>query len=346
MKLYAYHLAPLADALYDRFGNDDRCHRGWRFSLYRALRSSILSDDTELYWKTAYHQWSTDHHYRGSKHGASSRISNCRIASIERISPDAYQLHAVFTDMEGRSASAECRIGRGDFSAGLWQAQNPDGDTLLNGPLERDLIFDSLAGFEPLAVAEDPTLPTNEPIDLHPKLNALHGMVNAIRELYARSSAEEQVYLETVIGAAVFYLPQSVDHFAGYMSIEALRNTIEDERRVKDHIFPRKRAGRHLLTTPLTQAQLHEKYHNELARFMYLTPSENARMVNYHDAYEDHDTAMEALGIVKFPFAGQPPFTGNKEIKSFAALLVQENISPDDQDALRSALDSLRTQQV
>jgi hypothetical protein len=343
MRLYTYHLAPLADALYDRLESDDLRHRGWRFALYRALKGSTLGDDEAVYWKTEYHQWSVDHHYRGSKHSAKSKIAECSIAAIDRLDENRYRIRAVFTDIKGGSQSAACELSSRDFPASLWVAQNVHGDTLLEGSFERDRIFDGLAPrFDRNAPSTDSPVPT-EPIDLHPKLTALHAMTEALRPWYAKASAEEQSYLETVVGAAVFYLPQSVDHFGGSISLACLQGCLEDERRVKDHVYPRKRAGRHLLTTSFTATELHDLYHGELARFMYLTPSENSRMVNFYESHEDHDSALEALGIVKFPGAEQEPFHSHTEFREFLKYLIREGLRLEDEDAAVRALEAFRS---
>ena len=343
MRLFTYHLAPLSDALYDRLESDDLRHRGWRFALYRALKGSTMGDDEAVYWKTEYHQWSVDHHYRGSKHSAKSKIAGCSIAAIDRIDENRYRILAVFTDIKGESQSAECELGRQDFPASLWVAQNHHGDTLLEGSFERDRIFDGLAPRFGLNASSTASPEPTEPIDLHPKLTALHAMTEAMRSWYAHASAEEQAYLETVVGAAVFYLPQSVDHFGGYISLGCLQGCLEDERRVKDHIYPRKRAGRHLLTTSLTAAELHDLYHSELARFMYLTPSENSKMVNFYESHEDHDAALEALGIVKFPTSGQEPFRSHGEFREFLRYVVRKGIRFEDVDAASDALEAFRS---
>ena len=343
MRIFSYHLAPLADALYDRLENDDLRHRGWRFALYRALRSSTGDDNEPIYWKTEYHQWSVDHHYRGSRHGAKSRIADCRIASIDQLTDDRVQIRAVFTDMQGSEQPADCTLGLADFPASLWVAQNANGDTLLEGSFERDRIFDGLLPRPALAATQAASPAPGEPIDLHPKLTALHAMTAALQPFYEQASAEEQAYLETVVGAAVFYLPQSVEHFDGHISLECLRGCLEEERRVKDHIYPRKRAGRHLLTNTFSPNELHDLYHHELARFMYLTPSENSKMVNYYETYDDHDSALYALDIVKFPSNCREPFLHHGEFRNFLRYLARTGVKKlEDVEEANSILDDFR----
>jgi hypothetical protein len=343
MGIHAYHLAPLSEALYYRLESDDLRHRGWRFAIYHALRSSVDGSAEPVYWKTEYRQWSVDHHYRGSRHSAKSRITDCRLGTMERIDADHIKMEVFFTLTEGSGTSESIQLCRQDFHASLWLAQDVNGETLLEGTFERDRIFDGLSsgiqGNGPAAALPAST----EPIDLHPKMTALHAMTDAMRAWYSQASAEEQAYLETVFGAAVFYLPQSVDHFSGYISLECLRGCLTDERRVKDHIYPRKRAGRHLLTTGFTAEHLHGLYHGELARFMYLTPSENSKMVNYYENYEDHDRALEALGIVKFPSGGRDAFCDHTEFRDFLKYLQRVGINTlKDLEAAERALDAFR----
>lgn len=341
MRIFTYHLAPMADALYGRLENDDLRHRGWRFALYRALRSSVEGYDEPVYWKTAYRQWSIDHHYRGSRHSAKSRIADCHIESIERLDADTIQVYAAFIDVDGQKQLTSIGLQRGHFHESMWISQNIHGDTLLEGPFERDRIFDGLMPNNMMAA--DDTVPPGEPIDLHPKLTALHAMTEALRGYYAQASAAEKSYLETVVGAAVFYLPQTVAHFSGYISLECLKGSLEDERRVKDHIYPRKRAGRHLLTTGYSPEELHVFYHGNLARFMYLTASENSKMVNYYETYEEHDSALEALGIVKFPSGDREPFHSHAELNDFLRYLQREGIKTlKDQQSAERLLDAYR----
>jgi len=85
MRIFIYHLAPLAEALFEMLESDDRSHRGWRFAIYRALRTRINGDTKPVYWKTIYSQWSADHHFRSSKNSAKSRLLGCTIESIDRI---------------------------------------------------------------------------------------------------------------------------------------------------------------------------------------------------------------------------------------------------------------------
>jgi hypothetical protein len=343
MNIHAYHLAPLSDALYDRLESDDLRHRGWRFAIYHALRSSVDGTAEPIYWKTEYRQWSVDHHYRGSRHGAKSRITDCRLGTMECIDADHIQMEVFFTLTDGATTTETIVLGRDDFHASLWLVQNVHGETLLEGVFERDRIFDGLRPGIPFQGQAVVLSASPEPIDLHPKMTALHAMTEAMRTWYAQASAEEQAYLETVFGAAVFYLPQSVDHFSGYISFECLRGCLEEERRVKDHIYPRKRAGRHLLTTGFTAEHLHGLYHDELARFMYLTPSENAKMVNYYETYEDHERALEALGILKFPSGGREPFRDHTEFRDFLKYLQPAGINAlKDLDAAERALDAFR----
>jgi len=346
MRIFTYHLALLAEALFEMLESDDRRHRGWRFSLYRALRTRINGDTSPIYWKTNYSQWSVDHHFRSSKNSASSRLLGCTIESIDQIDHDHHLIKVLFTDLMGNNMSTECILGRHDFPPSLWHVQNVFGDTLLDSVFERDCIFDGLISERPdvpqgADIRQIPLADENH-VDVHPKLKSIHALTEAIRPWYAQANEEEQSYLDTVLGAAVFYLPHSVAHFNGFISLACLQGCLEEKRKVKDHIFPRKRTGRRLLTAPITVEELQNLYHNELAQFMYLTPSENARMVNYYETYDDHDAALVALGIIKFPAVGQNPFYSHSELGNFLKYLVRIGVELENMETARRALDDFR----
>jgi hypothetical protein len=76
---------------------------------------------------------------------------------------------------------------------------------------------------------------------------------------------------------------------------------------------------------------------------MYLTPSENAKMVNYYETYDDHDHALEALDIVKFPSADRESFRSHAEFRTFLRHLTRIGIKKlEDLEAANNILDDFR----
>jgi hypothetical protein len=178
------------------------------------------------------------------------------------------------------------------------------------------------------------------------KFAALHLLLEQIRESYHQLQDEKQKsFLEVVVGAAIFYLPSTIGlHFSGYTSVAAMKGFIKGQRRVKDHIYPRKQAAVELLNQSFSVEELKNKYHNELAQFMYVTSTENSLLVNFHQDHSDHDSAMTANRIEKFPSAEQGKFKNHKELNDFMLYIRKHDVDNIDVQQLGSLLDEFRKQ--
>src|SRR5260370_37294235 len=90
-------------------------------------------------------------------------------------------------------------------------------------------------------------------------------LVRAMKPIYSRVDATDtqKDLLETMIGAAIWYMPQSKELWTGRISKEALKAKANGEKTCKDHNYPRKVAGRELLSLhdhELTGAHLLQLY--------------------------------------------------------------------------------------
>lgn len=178
------------------------------------------------------------------------------------------------------------------------------------------------------------------------KFEALHLLLEQIREKYQQLQDEKQKsFLEVVVGAAIFYLPSTLGlHFSGYTSVAALKAYIKGQRRVKDHIYPRKQAAVELLNQSYSLEEIKNKYHEQLAQFMYVTSTENSLLVNFHHNHTDHDTAMTANKIEKFPSAEQGKFKNHKELNDFMVYIRSHDVDNIDVQKLSNLLDEFRKQ--
>lgn len=176
------------------------------------------------------------------------------------------------------------------------------------------------------------------------KFEALHLLLEQIREKYQQLQDEKQKsFLEVVVGAAIFYLPSKLElHFSGYTSVAALKAFIRGQRRVKDHIYPRKQAAVELLNQSYSLEELRNKYHEQLAQFMYVTSTENSLLVNFHQNHADHDTALTANRIEKFPSAAQGKFRNHKELNDFLVYIREQDVDVLDVLQLGNLLDEFR----
>ena len=79
----------------------------------------------------------------------------------------------------------------------------------------------------------------------------LADVVKALRVLYPGATQTQKELLETIIGAAIWYLPECDGLFSGKMSAKALEECTRDPKQwaklTKEHFYPRKQAGADLL---------------------------------------------------------------------------------------------------
>src|SRR5580700_774492 len=83
------------------------------------------------------------------------------------------------------------------------------------------------------------------------RCKTLADVVRKLRPLHKKAEPTQKDFLETIIGAGLWYLPECDELFRGKMSVKALeaceRDPTEWGRLTKDHSYTRKRAGRDLL---------------------------------------------------------------------------------------------------
>tara|TARA_B100001287_G_C22458357_1_gene423850 strand:+ start:98 stop:652 length:555 start_codon:yes stop_codon:yes gene_type:complete len=97
--------------------------------------------------------------------------------------------------------------------------------------------------------------------------------------------------LETMIGAAIWYLPQGKELWTGDISINALTKLFESDEPnkitlTKDHHYPRKVAAAELFklnwsTFSSPAEEVLQRYQNIYGRYNLVLPEENKRLVKY-----------------------------------------------------------------
>ena len=99
--------------------------------------------------------------------------------------------------------------------------------------------------------------------------------------------------LETMVGAAIWYLPQSSDLWTGEISVEAIKKLSKTRKLsslTKDHNFPRKVAASELFKVNWSkilnpQEEVLNRYLNSYGQFNYVLPEENKRLVQYQKGH-------------------------------------------------------------
>ena len=191
-------LSLLAEQLYNKISYIEVCRPHWKTAIYYAVLNSN-NVNSVIEWSDDYNQWKLAHQLRANKANAKKEgitldsnnivITNCQRENIE--------IKATFSD--GKVLIIKLNLT--DFKNDLWSILNNNGVSILLDEEEAILIFDYIKGFCKNNVIEDE----------HPKFYVLTELLKCAQLLYAKLNDKKQKpFLETIIGAGVFYLPTLV----------------------------------------------------------------------------------------------------------------------------------------
>jgi hypothetical protein len=114
----------------------------------------------------------------------------------------------------------------------------------------------------------------------HEKFEALINMIISLQPSYKNSSDSAKDFIETTIGAAIFYLPEKTQCWSGMISESLVGNRSEG---VIEHEYPRKISAKNLLAVDWTKIdnpveELKNLYYTKYGRFNYVTKEENSKL--------------------------------------------------------------------
>ena len=94
------------------------------------------------------------------------------------------------------------------------------------------------------------------------KFSVLTDIVNALQPAYVYASQSKKALMETIIGAAIFYMPALKNKcYTGLVSEAVKAESAGSGRKVKEHLYPRKVSGKELLSAaPVTVEKLMNLY--------------------------------------------------------------------------------------
>jgi hypothetical protein len=141
---------------------------------------------------------------------------------------------------------------------------------------------------------------------LEEKCSILADTIVAIRTIYSKATPLQKAFLETVIGAAIWYIPKPSSAWTGRISVGALKmfhpdSGIQKPRFSEEHVYPRKVAARLLLEDQsLDGANLSAIFQEKYGRLHLITPDENKLVQPYQRVavFTTPDDAYEKAGIV------------------------------------------------
>ena len=123
---------------------------------------------------------------------------------------------------------------------------------------------------------------------LDQRCDVLAEIVLPLRALYQKptTTPTQKALLETVIGAAIWYLPGCEGLFTGKISVRAVEACRKDKKQwaklTREHCYPRKRAGADLLkgeTAGLTGKEILVGYQTNWGRYNLVTKEENRALI-------------------------------------------------------------------
>ena len=140
-------------------------------------------------------------------------------------------------------------------------------------------------------------------VRLAEKLAALAVVVRSLKPVYDSGAGDKELrrLIETLLGAAIWYLPQPRELWTGKISVNALAS-LPDGKLSRDHNIPRKIAGARLLQLSLdqlSQESLMLMYQQNLGTFNLVTKQENRKLMPFQRAevYQTTEAAYLRAGI-------------------------------------------------
>jgi len=147
---------------------------------------------------------------------------------------------------------------------------------------------------------------TNE--KLKKRCEVLRIIILSIDKVYndEETSNDQKKLIETMIGAALWYLPHGEKYWTGKVSRKALDMKVNDPNinLTKDHQFPRKKAAEELLNEKLEKIAfdkdlLFNLYEEKYAQFNYVYSKENRALTQYQNKadFNDPKVAYRKAGV-------------------------------------------------
>ena len=133
------------------------------------------------------------------------------------------------------------------------------------------------------------------------KCSALLKLILGIKDFYKQSNDDNKRFIETTIGAAIWYLPKNNEIlFTGKISKDAILKGEKSE----DHLYPRKIAASELLNYKWEDEldpvkALADLFMTKYGRDNYVSKLENKRLIKFQksEVFETPQKSYAAAGI-------------------------------------------------
>ena len=133
----------------------------------------------------------------------------------------------------------------------------------------------------------------------------LANVIEAIRPTYLDAAEPQKALLETMIGAAILYVPKPSHAWTGMISVAALKafhpaSGVARPKVSEEHMYPRKVAAKQLLAeAALDPNGMLEAFLTRYSLVHYITPDENKAVTRFQrtSVFRSSDEAYELAGI-------------------------------------------------
>tara|TARA_B100001989_G_C24216328_1_gene305666 strand:+ start:86 stop:532 length:447 start_codon:yes stop_codon:yes gene_type:complete len=133
------------------------------------------------------------------------------------------------------------------------------------------------------------------------KCKGLLKLITGIQKFYKSANDENKRFIETTIGAAIWYLPKdNTILFTGKISKEAIKKKEKSE----DHLYPRKIAAKELLNIDWDKKDkpvddIASLFIKKYGKFNYVSKSENKKLIKFQksEIFKSSEKAYNDAGV-------------------------------------------------
>jgi hypothetical protein len=137
------------------------------------------------------------------------------------------------------------------------------------------------------------------------RCKVLAEMINNVKNIYQNGNENQRAFIETIIGAAIWYIPKPKNFWTGKISINAVKsflNTSHIKQKLsEEHDIPRKFAAKELLEKNeiLTAEYVERRYLKRYCKVHYITPEENKKAIKFQKTkiYKNSDDVYKKTNI-------------------------------------------------
>ena len=133
------------------------------------------------------------------------------------------------------------------------------------------------------------------------KCKGLLKLITGIQKFYKSANDDNKRFIETTIGAAIWYLPKdNTVLFTGKISKEAIKKKEKSE----DHLYPRKIAAKELLNIDWDKKDkpvddIASLFIKKYGKFNYVSKSENKKLIKFQksEIFKSSEKAYNDAGV-------------------------------------------------